>query len=448
MARHRLVGLLVAFGLVAAACSSDDPGADTDTAAPPTTRGGDDEVSPPLVESGGGGTDPVAACSPSATLAGTGGYRDASNQTADVRQGWDGFGVTDRGPEEDVLSAVRNHNNPEFSPLVDLDLVIAGASGPDAIRPIDQPLYMCTGDIEFFTDEEPVIAVEINGDARAYPIGILISHEIVNDVVGGVPVTVTYCPLCNSAIAYDRRLGDRLLDFGTSGMLYQSALVMYDRQTGTLWTHFDGRAIVGHLEGEALDIIPLSTVSWSDWREAHPESLVLSPFTGLGISYGSNPYVGYDNAERGPNPLFYEGEIDDRLLPKERVVGIARGGDSTALVTSDVAEAGVTEVEVGGSDVTVWLEPGTSSALAGNRTNEGPDVGAVGVFVPSGRDGTTLTFERTAEGFVDAETGSTWNIFGIAVDGALEGERLERVAHLDTFWFSWITYNPDTVLIT
>ncbi len=440
MSRLRLVGLLLAFGLVAAACSSDDDSAGD--AGPTTTHADGDageQTSPPLVESGQG-TEPVAA--------GTGGYEDASNQPADVRQGWDGIGVNDRGPEEEVFSAVRNHRNPEFDPLVDLDLVISGASGPDVIRPVDQPLYLCTGDVEFFTDEEPVIAIEINGDARAYPLGILINHEIVNDVIGGVPVTVTYCPLCNSAIAYERQLGDRLLDFGTSGMLYQSALVMYDRQTGTLWTHFDGQAIVGHLEGESLEIIPLATVSWSDWQEAHPESLVLSPFTGLGINYGYNPYVGYDNAETGPTPGFFVGEIDSRLLPKERVVGIARGGESAALLNSDVARDGVTTVELAGTELTVWLQPGTASALAGNLTNEGPDVGAVGVFLPTAPDGTSLTFERTADGFVDAETGSTWNIFGIAVEGPLEGERLERVAHLDTFWFSWIAYNPDTTLFS
>ena len=129
-------------------------------------------------------------------------------------------------------------------------------------------------------------------------------------------------------------------------------------------------------------------------------------------------------------------------------MGIARGGESAALLNSDVARDGVTTVELAGTELTVWLQPGTASALAGNLTNEGPDVGAVGVFLPTAPDGTSLTFERTADGFVDAETGSTWNIFGIAVEGPLEGERLERVAHLDTFWFSWIAYNPDTTLFS
>ncbi|MCP3910146.1 MAG: DUF3179 domain-containing protein [Actinomycetia bacterium] len=448
MPRLRMVGLLLAFGLLAAACSSDDVGSDVvDAAGPTTTHPADDDSSPALVESGEGNVDPVAACAPSATLAGTGSSEDLGNRTADTRQGFDGIGLAERGPEEEVLSAIRNHRSPEFSPLVDLDLIIQGASAPDAIRPIDDPLYLCSGDIDFFDDSEPVIAIELNGDARAYPLGILINHEIVNDVIGGVPVTVTYCPLCNSAIAYQRQLGDRLLDFGTSGFLYQSALVMYDRQTGTMWTHYDGRAVVGHLEGEQLEFVPVSTVSWRDWRTGHPESLVLSPYTGFGISYGLNPYVGYDNAENSPRPGFYEGDIDDRLLPKERVVGIARGGESAALPSAAVAAAGVTTLELGGSEVAVWHQPGASSALAGNTTSDGPDVGAVSVFEPLADDGRALTFERTSDGFVDAETGTTWNIFGIALDGPLEGERLTQVAHLDTFWFSWITYNPETRLV-
>ena len=111
-------------------------------------------------------------------------------------------------------------------------------------------------------------------------------HELVNDTVGGVPVTISYCPLCNSSVAYDRNAAGRVLDFGTSGMLYQSSMVMYDRQTQSLWTHFDGLAVIGELIGTQLDFWPMAVVSWAAWRDAHPDGLILTRETGHHRNYG------------------------------------------------------------------------------------------------------------------------------------------------------------------
>ena len=140
-----------------------------------------------------------------------------------------------------------------------------------------------------------MFAIDIDGDLRAYPVQILKWHEIVNDTVGGIPVAVSYCPLCNTALAYDRRIDRRIMEFGTSGLLWNSALVRYDRQTETLWSHFTGQGILGELTGIKLDTYPVATVPWAMWREANPEGLVFTRDTGFDRDNGRNPYPGYDD---------------------------------------------------------------------------------------------------------------------------------------------------------
>jgi hypothetical protein len=175
-------------------------------------------------------------------------------------------------PKESVPSALDAAGGAGLpAPLVDPHEIISGGPPPDGIPSIDRPTFLKAGDVGFLRDGEPVLSLRVGDDARAYPVQILIWHEVVNDTVGGVPVAVSYCPLCNSAIAYDRRLGDRVLEFGTSGRLYHSALVMYDRQTQSLWSHFSGQAIAGVLTGAQLRLFPVSTVSWAEWRRANPD---------------------------------------------------------------------------------------------------------------------------------------------------------------------------------
>ncbi len=348
-------------------------------------------------------------------------------------------------PAEDVPSALDNPTDDSFpEPLIDPGDLLSGGPPPDGIPALDKPKFSSAERVDFLEDAEPVMALEIGDDARAYPLQIMTWHEIVNDTVDGVPVAVTYCPLCNTAIAYDRRLGDRVLDFGTSGMLYNSALVMYDRQTESLWSHFTAEAIVGNLVGQELDVYPVAIVAWADWRDAHPDGLVLSRDTGHERDYGRNPYPGYDDVD---SPAFlFEGEVDGRLAAKERVVGIERGGEAVAVRTDELADAGVLEVEIGGDGLVVWLEPGAASALDTGSVAEGRDVGASGVFIPMA-DGRELSFQRNDDGFVDDQTGSRWNVLGHAVDGPLAGAALEPVVHVDTFWFAWGAFQPDTRIV-
>ncbi|HKX70388.1 MAG TPA: DUF3179 domain-containing protein, partial [Acidimicrobiales bacterium] len=285
--RARWVAGIVGLGLLAAACGGDD---------------GDGSTEPASTDARGSAADGTAT---------------TVDQAAP-------------SPAEDVPSALDDPDDDSFpEPLIDTAELLSGGPPPDGIPAIDRPKFLAADYVDFLEDEEPVLAIEIGDDARAYPLQVMTWHEIVNDTVDGVPVAVTYCPLCNTAVAYDRRLGDRVLDFGTSGMLYNSALVMYDRQTESLWSHFTAEGIVGHLAGQELEVYPVAVVAWADWREAHPDGLVLSRDTGHDRDYGSNPYPGYDDID---SPAFlFEGEVDGRLAAKERVIGIERDGDAVAV---------------------------------------------------------------------------------------------------------------------
>ena len=342
----------------------------------------------------------------------------------------------------DIVAGRSVDDAPE--PLVDPSEIRSGGPPPDGIPSIDDPTFLAPSAVRFLEETEPVVAIEVEGDARAYPIQILMWHELVNDTIGGVPVTVSYCPLCNSAVAYDRRLDGRVLEFGTSGRLWNSALVMYDRQTETLWSHFTAQGIIGELTGEQLQTLPVATVPWGVWRDANPDGLVLSRDTGFERDYGRNPYLGYDDIDG--TPFLFEGDIDGRYTAMTRIVGVEIDGDAVAVPLARLREAGVVDTEVGGTDVVVLWQAGTASALDADDVAGGSDVGATGVFVPV-VDGQRLDFEPADDGFVDAQTGSTWNILGEAFAGALTGARLDAVAHVDTFWFAWSAFIPDTEIV-
>ena len=330
-------------------------------------------------------------------------------------------------------------------PLVDPTRIISGGPPPDGIPPIDKPLFERASAVDWLDDGEGVLSLTVRGQTRAYPIQVLIWHEIVNDTIAGMPVTVSYCPLCNSALAFDRRLGTRLFTFGTSGKLYLSDLVMYDRQTESLWSQIEGRAIAGRLTGSELTRVPIATVTWEQWRRAHPDGHVLARPEGSGRNYGQNPYVGYD--EPDSEPFLFDGESDDRLPPKERVVALL-DGQPLAVPLSLVARRRVIDLGDSGRDVVIFGAAGLRSALDTAELSAGREVPATGVFLPRA-GGQRLTFQTgaTADLFVDDETGTSWNILGEAVEGPLAGRRLSPVGHVDTFWFAWAAFRPSTEVL-
>lgn len=355
---------------------------------------------------------------------------------------------------EPAGNALTDFLNDEFevarypTSLINLDDVISGGVPVDGIPPIDEPEFAKPADITYIDQcDEPVVSVEINGDARAFPIKVLISHEIINTEIGGVLVTVTYCPLCNSALVVDRRVGTRILDFGVSGTLYNSALIMYDRPTGTMWSHFTGEGLVGHYAGVKLQLIPAQTISYGEFIKNSPDGLVLTDSnehrTG---GYGRNPYVGEDTSD-GTSGFLFKGEVDERLPRKERVVGIVLDGQPIAIPFEVLAEERVVVLEEGDEPVVVFYSDGLASPVDAGQVADGRDVGQSGAFKTT-VDEKTLTFkyDENTGLFVDNETGSSWNILGNSVLGELKGETLEPVVHLDPFWFAWAAYRPDTTI--
>lgn len=346
-------------------------------------------------------------------------------------------------------SALDEPGSGEFpEPLVPLDEIISGGPPPDGIPPIEDPVFLDVADnLEILDPVESIVALEINGDARAYPIRVMIWHEIVNDTVGGEAVSVTYCPLCNSAVTYRREINGVETTFGTSGRLFASALVMYDRATESLWTHFDGKAIVGVLTGTQLEAIGSPLMAWGDFVNAYPTGKVLDwNETGFRRDYGRNPYEGYDDDTT--QPFLFRGALDDRGLAKQRVVGIALADEAVAYDLNSLSEgeASATNIVIADQNLVILWKAGQASALDEGILEEGRDVGSVGVFSRV-IDGRSLTFVAEGDQFLDEETESVWLISGNAISGPLEGSSLDRVEHLDTFWFSWSIYQPETVFI-
>ena len=325
---------------------------------------------------------------------------------------------------------------------VPLDEIRPGGPPPDGIPPIDRPAFESVQDARRWLEpQDPVLIVEVDGDARAYPLAILTYHEIVNDVVAGRPLLVTYCPLCNSGLVFDRSVDGEVLDFGTSGRLWHSNLVMYDRATRSLWAQFTGEAIVGKRLGTRLQRLPAQVVALSTFATRWPQGRVLSRDTGHLRPYGSNPYVGYDSASA---PLLFDGATAGPLPQMARVVTVGGETDPVAYPLETLRRQRAVADTVDGEPVVVLWTPGTASALDSASISDGGDVGATGVFRPVVGD-RRLTFEpHGADRFRDTRTGSTWTVLGTAIDGPLAGSQLQRLAHDDTFWFVQYAFRPDT----
>ncbi len=332
---------------------------------------------------------------------------------------------------------------------VPLQEITSGGPPKDGIQAIDAPRFV---DIKaadrWLGNREPIAVVRAGGVTKAYPLQILIRHEIVNDVVGGEPITVTYCPLCNTTLAFDRRYDGKLLDFGTTGRLRHSDLVMYDRQTETWWQQATGEGIVGQYAGERLTFIPANVMSWRDVKRQLPDAQILSRETGLlpPSAYGRNPYVGYDQG-RGPIERFFRfGRDDNRLPPMERVVALedTEAEAYLAVPFSVLKDVRVANVEVGNRNVVVFWAPGTASAVDAANIADSRDVGSSATFDPV-VDGRKLVFEKAGDGrFKDRQTGTVWNLVGQAIEGELEGTQLTEVVHGNHFWFAWGVFRPDT----
>lgn len=309
-------------------------------------------------------------------------------------------------------------------PLVQLDQIVSGGPPPDGIPSIDNPKFVSSDQANFLKDSDMVIGLHDNGTAKAYPLLILVWHEIVNDVVGGTPIAVTYCPLCYSTQAFIREIEGRTVQFGTSGKLYNNNLVMYDRWSKSLWSQEWGVAIAGNLSGYTLQRIPIDVMPWRVWKELYPNTLVLSEDTGYPRSYGTDPYGNYYTTPGVYFPLNHE---DSRLPQKTIVMSLSLNGSNEAYPLSTFNKAGVLSNTVSNRDVVFFsISGGVARAFS-------PVVG-----------GKELHFQYVDGKFVDVETNSVWNYDGVAISGSMRGSLLHRLVVETSFWFAWSAFYPDT----
>jgi len=405
-----IAAFVAMISLVAAACAGtdDDGGASADPPAPPDT-------SSPSSASGASPADP--SVDPATTPQGKSSAEEAQT------------------PPDVDLSIHSVPLNEIYFDTFDGGSVPLSDSTPelrlqllDAIPPIDRPVYGDASAGDWLAPDDLVLGYVTGGQAYAYPFKILNYHEIVNDDLGGVPVLISYCPLCRSAIVYDRRVDGDVLSFGNTSALYESDLVMVDRTTGSYWWQVAGTAIVGPLTDAALEPLPSVVATWTDWASLHPETMVLTRSTGFSRPYERDAFAGYaDIIDSGRFP-FPVGEAarDARLRPSALVVGVVINEVARAYPVENLIDP--INDEVGGNEIVVFPTEGGATVF-----------GAV-------VDGETLRFELRNGDFVDVETGSVWTSSGVAVSGARQGATLTPFPSRTTFWFAFVGAFPDVEL--
>lgn len=327
--------------------------------------------------------------------------------------------------------------------IVDYKELLSGGPSRDGIPSIDNPKFETLFSAKkWIKDKEPVIFLKVNKSVKVYPLSVLIWHEIVNDTISDKKILVTFCPLCNSAIVFDRVLDGKVYDFGTSGLLRNSDLVMYDRQTESLWQQFTGVAIVGDMVEKTLKFIPSSIVSFKEVYTNFPNAKILSKNTGYKRAYGKNPYVGYDNINQ--SPFLFDKINDNRLRPMQKVVTISANGIDKAYTYSFLKRKKVyNDREL---DLVIFYKKGTVSALDRSEIEYSKDDGSYTVY-SNVLDNLDLEFIFEENKIKDIQTKSTWNIFGESIEGKLKGKTLKPIIHGDHFWFSWAAFKPKTFIV-
>ncbi|TCK98064.1 uncharacterized protein DUF3179 [Natranaerovirga hydrolytica] len=313
--------------------------------------------------------------------------------------------------------------------------------GKDVHPYLFDPLFLdIAGASRFIAPKAPVLVIQNGDEAKAYPLQILLWHGAVNDMFNDRPIVVAYSGLTNNTRILDRELNGTVYEFGTPGILRNSARLLYDIETETVWDPMTGKAIVGHMTSETLESIPSNIVPFELFAQEYPEGLVLSPETGYIRRYLANPYIGYDT---GDEPLFFLGEIDERFPTMERVVGISIGESHKAYPYSVLREERVVEDVVNTTELVIFYKTGMVSNMDQARIEASRDVGYTGVFSPY-IEGQRLTFYSEDNEIYDEQTNSRWNLLGIAEEGPLEGAQLEMLTASDVFWFAWAAYFPET----
>ena len=327
---------------------------------------------------------------------------------------------------------------------VELHELDPGGPPRDGIPALVDPPMVAATEVDWLAADAPVIALTLMGESRAYPIEILVWHEIVNDRVAGVPVAVSFCPLCNAALVFDRRLDGRVLEFGTTGWLRRSDLLMYDRSSFSWWQQLTGTAILGTLNGQRLRELPAQIIGFGSFKALHPEGLVLSRRTGYWRDYGKNPYVGHDSIEG--NPLLPDRD-DPRLRPMQRVL-VVRAGNWARLYPLDAI--GKREPIHDRRDdlaILVIATGAVRSVLDQERIDRSRRHPTAAAFERR-LDGEELQFVRVKGELRDQASGSVWDDFGCARSGPLAGRCLPPLPGGVHFAFAWLGFHPESEVWT
>lgn len=324
------------------------------------------------------------------------------------------------------------------------ELVYSGIP-KDGIPAINRPRFVSIKKAKKWVDDkEPVLVVEINKKARAYPLQILLYHQIVNDTFQGEPILITFCPLCNNGLVLNRKVGNKTLTFGISGLVRKSGLIMFDRQTESLWQQFTGSAIAGNHVTQKLSLdYPTQLIAFSQFTQRYPNGQVLSRDTGFNRRYGANPYQGYDSIEN--SPLLFKDETDPRLPAMERVLNVVVEDSLILYPFSTIKSQGIINDVVANNPVVIMHGLGYASPLDQSDISDSTTVPVTSGFERTvGND--VLTFSVDDGKIIDLETNSQWNLFGEAIAGELIGTKLKRVDTGVNFAFASLAFMPDAMI--
>ena len=393
---------------------------------------------------GGGGTSDVDGGTSGAggVAAGTGGTEGVPPQT-EVPVDGDAPGPIDPGV---ALPTPSGDNPPLEGTYLDLETfpyggITSGGPPKDGIPALTNPPFVGPSRVTYLQDDDLVLGVVVNGEAKAYPNNIGWWHEIVNDRIGGKPIAVTFCPLTGTGLVFDAQDDNgRQFELGVSGLLFNSNLIMYDRRDGnTLYPQIAHKAVEGSRQGETLTLLPVVETTWDTWKKLHPDTRVVETGTYSLSLYREYPYGDYRTNDRAflfglDVPLsLNENPYAQEFRAKERVLGVRLDGEAKAYPFSSMDARSVINDRVGGVDIAVLWD--RQSTLA----------------IPYAREvnGRTLTFDIDMDvgfpfGMKDQETGTVWNANGLAVEGELAGVQLAQVPAHNSMWFAWVTFWQNT----
>ncbi len=318
----------------------------------------------------------------------------------------------------------------------DLDCIashlVSGGPPRDGIPSINKPVFVMGSDAEakgWINDRSIVDAIVTQTGPRAYPRSITVWHEIVNDSINGQPASLTFCPLTGSSLIFRGKAPDgRPLTFGTTGMLYNSNLVMYDRQTNSMYPQILGIGISGPHKDVELEQIPVTTTTWGQWKTLHPDSAVLSRNTEYSRDYNRYPYGDYDSNNSVFFPVAYQ---SPSFNPKKVVIGTRIGRESMAVLRDEFRSKVVANLALGGEPIAAFYDSSTDFVRMFSRKTNGSD----------------CTFSYDNSQIKDIETGTVWNPSGLAETGSLAGTQLRQMPHLQVMWFGWYAFHPTTAIV-